>query len=835
MKKRIISAVMALGMIISTMPAALATQTYPSGVTGWQHETGTNEAGYYEITDKESYSGAKSMHIVGNGSNHNSVYIPVPTNAGESYNISFVAKILNYGWYSGSRVAKSKRAPEQSFQLKLVTGPEVPEEQKKGEAWNREDLGNGWVRFTASYWNAEDTRNFVIFADGWSNMYIDDVKVTYGGQTIIQDDFETSEEVKDSAGWIFTKTPTVVYDEEHDNYYWKFGAGDGTYMTWREPMSAGNNSFKIKVSAKVRGTGGFVTFGPTNEDRYKLYKDGPKSQTDSAVTVTADTSKGEDWYIYEQSYDKRWFDTEGFNLGLHEGWGSEVWIDDIEIWQVTGAMNEDNGNSRLVFRVKEDCTPHSHYEEPGDLTSLSANGVSTGVMLSWHNPKRDDITGFAIYDGKNAVTVSETLKTTNGTLNQAFVELSDSDVHTFKVVMTAGGNDYTTTVQGKKGTFALDGVGNISNDFFMDRGTTKNGYSLEGGYTEAYKGESGATLPYGSVSVDTLNKYSGNSSLRFNMNRSSHWDSTFKYYIPTSGLYTGKTYKVSYMIKYDHKSGTDNMGGIYTSDTWTSTSAPGMASDFAYANTDGTYSTGWRKVEINHKMAADGGIALIFPTDAQNIWVDDIRIVEVDGNGSEVSGTNIVRNPGFEYKLNSVKVNGNTVTWSVPEGAGFENVKFYSKVGDITTEIGSVAASAGTYEVPEVDALNETVIVKATRGTYETEIKTFTRTKDCSVKIGGYYMGEDVLSNTVAGDVSADVTIENNKDGLTFKVFTALYEGNKMVNVTETTISPAKGATSTDTATIKATNEAQTVKTFVFNGSTLAPLTTAATLSPASN
>lgn len=820
MKKRIISAVMALGMIISTMPAALATSTYPSGVTGWQKdERDASRPGDFYVTSDEAYSGTQSMFIDGRASGSNNdltrVYIPLNTKGG--HKISMKVKQQTYGWSSSARVSELSNPDPTSTAF------------YDGTMWTRTTLENGWVQYDMDYWNEENNNAFIIYVAEGGQYYIDDIKVTLNGSVLIQDDFESSVEINDNNNWTFTKTPTVVYDEEHDNYYWKFSGGDGTYMLWNVPMSGGNNSFRIKVSAKVSGTNGFVTFGPTNEDRYKLFKDGSTSQTNSAVTVTDDTAKGDGWYIYEQTYTNRWFDGIGYNLGLREGWGSEVCIDDIEIWQAAG------DNATLKFMVKEDCTPSTHREEPNEITSLSTNGVSTGVMLSWHNPKRDDITGFAIYDGANAVNVSETLKTTNGTLNQAFVTLDDSDVHTFKVVMTAGGEEYTTTIQGMKGTFALDSTGNINSDFFVTRDNTKNGYSLEGGYTEAYRGESDAPLPYGSVSVDTLNKYSGNSSLRINMNRNTHWNSQFKIYIPTTGLYNGKKYKVSYMVKYDHKKSSGDMGGVYTSDTWSTTSAPNMNSaTAAYNSADGTYSTGWRKVEIEHTMTADGGIALIFTDGAQNIWVDDIKIVEIDANGNEVGG-NIVRNPGFEYKLNNVKVNGNTVTWSVPEGAGFEKVKFYSKVGDTTTEIGSVDASAGTYEVPESEALNETVIVKATRGTYETEIKTFTRTKDCSVKIGGYYMGEDVLNSTEVGDVKADVTIANNKDGLTFKVFTALYEGNKMVNVTETTINPAKGATSTETATIPATKATQTVKTFVFNGSTLAPLTTAATLSPASN
>lgn len=259
MKKKIISAVSALAMIIGSLPTSFAA-TYPSGSTGWQVTTREENVGKYEITNAESYSGDYSLCIDAQGGNGTAVYMPVPYESGveAAYSISFVAKIIDDGWYSGSRVAKSVGAPEDGF--KITEGCD--------SSWTKTDLGNDWIRYEGKYYNKEDDRKFVIFVDGPGKVYFDDVKVIYNGNTVLFDNFDNArfkaqaKEINDLIKQCEDADINVQYEKIDANVLTAYADRIGTFSTLSDSITSFQeqeldtmyNETKATLAAYLAGT-----------------------------------------------------------------------------------------------------------------------------------------------------------------------------------------------------------------------------------------------------------------------------------------------------------------------------------------------------------------------------------------------------------------------------------------------------------------------------------------------------------------------------------------------------------------------------------------------------
>lgn len=817
MKKQIISAVMALGMLVSSLPVTMA-KTYPSTDSEWEFATRTEGKGSWKITRADSYNGEYSLYVDATDSIGSRLYMK--TNTKGSHKISFYAKAIQTGWSSGMRVASGTSwAPDKQMRFVENTANE------EGTYWTRTPMKNGWVKYEGSYWNEENNNGLVIYFAEGAKYYFDDIKVENNGSTIIFDDFESAEQKK-----VFNWTTTgdsggfEVVEEENGNHYYKI-SGDNRYFKIPVVMKGGSMNSTIRFKAKMSGFGeGKSPFvGYNMEDEFKIIDE-------NYWTIT----EGEDgWKTYEHTFD-RWTDGT-LNFQFYLGWNgmSEMLIDDIYF----------KNNTKGKVLVNDDCESSEYYVYPNELVSLSANGLDNNIVLTWKNPDRSDITGFEIYEGTEKIDVSEEISTTARALNKVVIAPEDDEVHTYRVAMTAGGNVNYKSVSGKR------------TEFFMNPGETNDGYKLE--HARLVNWNNGGTDPFGSARIDTMTKYSGNSSLCINANfYATVWDNNIRLQMGTKGLTTGKTYKLSYMTKYNKTNANINtwITNVYTHGIndnggvgWVTGGSPKNIIGY-YNDAANAYDTNWMKQEFVFTCGGDGEIYFVIGNGSDNVWIDDITLYEYDEATDTTSGDNKIFNGGFEYELDDCELNGNTITWSVPDGAGYSYINIYTVADGITSEPVKVAANAGTYTLPELKTSKEKIIVKAVRANgnlvNETECATFERARDFYIADvtydsvtknddNTYTVAEAGIENVKSGYIRANVTMENNKlSKLEADVYTALYNGDRLVKVEKSEASILKGVKATTNTVIEvpADNGNYKIKTFVFDKDAIVPKTGAAVL-----
>lgn len=825
MKKQIISAVMAVGMLASCIPGVMA-ERYSEKGSKWTFTNIGGAQGMYEIQKEETFGGEAALHLkASEGDGYSCYSIELPTGIGETFNYSFYLK--------------EKTASSDSFAavgMENAVGGNDEENTKlevsaEGTRWKKTPVGNGWYKYEQSFWR-ENVTHFNIVVKNGAEYYFDNIiiKSIDQNRVLVSDDFETSTEVEDIKWRMMDTTSQFsVVEEDNGNHYWRFTGPSQVRRVANVKQFTGGNDYYVKIRAKITGFPNGLYFGINNNAKFNILN-WTKSEPDE-----------NGWCTYETTYNW-WFEKDLMfgSFGIWVPWNStdsELLIDDIFV----------KCTSNNVVVLNEDCEPSVHYEYPNELSDLSANGYNNNIVLTWKNPNRSDISGFKVYENDTEVTADGTIATSAGAYNMLNITPGDTNVHTYRVEMTTtSGETYNTSVSGK------------SDAFFLSSHSTMDGYPLFGSYL-TYETHSG-TVPYGSVRIDKLNKYSGNSALKVKLVQGT-WEDNIKLQLGGLGLQTGKTYKLSYMVKSNGDLLRNNyrestLRNAYTSAVQSDGTIGILMSPFITNINDAAgwlnynkINTKWQKREFVFTAGADGEIYFVFSGPVDSIWLDDITLYEYDKDTNTTLGLNLLPNGGFEYKVDNLNLDGNKLTWSVPEGANFKYIQILTVANGMLVNSERVDPSAGEHILGDATASSEQIYVQAImmNGSVENELDlgSFERTSDVYVKTPTYdavSLNADETYETLESDIKtirsglvrSNVTVKNNKlIDCSLDVYTALYNGDKLVKVEKTVAEPEKGAQITVGSVIDIPEEATSeykIKTFVFQGGTIIPQIKAKTL-----
>ena len=245
------------------------------------------------------------------------------------------------------------------------------------------------------------------------------------------------------------------------------------------------------------------------------------------------------------------------------------------------------------------------------------------------------------------------------------------------------------------------------------------------------------------------------------------------------------------------------------------------------------YTTGWMPVEfVFTAQHVNPYIRLYFRGYADAHWIDDVALYEYNTDTFQTVGGNLISNGGFEYDVENLAISGNMITWTNPDGAGWDYIKVYKKLADGSLKF--LGESFDTsFKLENATEAEETYVVKTVLGngdiTAEHETGTVKRTADLivtepvfdKVTVNGDEIIVDKANITAleTGMIKASVNVENTgiEAGYSAKAYMALYNGNKLEKLTLADTTVVQGGRDTLSGVLNVENiEGRTLKMFVW-------------------
>lgn len=763
---------------------------------------------------------------------------------------SYAAYIYS-DWQDGGYITYtapiSKKAGDGVYNFSFYTKSAAPAARvtTDGAAVNTYDLGNSLWKVT------EETDGFKKYSgtitDSTSNqikiqvskgnwLAIDDIVVTGSdGSVLFEENFEYGHKPKYTAAdkWIVSKA---------DGMYAVFGAGqgyNGTKGLYLNSVGKGTETLKALIPTrtadgiyKISYDINMLCGNPGSKISISLDDNKtPVSNADGGSSFVNNYLVNSDmWNITELEPDsekdanKRWYHVEGTVTSTNT---AENYFD-IKAAGWT-AMNLDNivvknSKDQVIFSEDfENTTAGTTYTYPCFISGVSANGFADKIVLSWKNPSVA-VTSFKINENgeeiPDSVDFAELLKLDANEFNKIEIatDIHEGETHTYDIVYVVDGEELHKTVTATAGSFS------------GERGYASNGYYLK---NSSFGKSASGSEAFGSVSVDSDEKYSGKTSLRINPNISgSSWNNPNTVELmmqpEANTVEAGKTYILKFMLKTLNGDGVTLMyndaNGNYYPDT-----TGYYVEDCGGKN----YTTGWMPVEfVFTAQHVNPYIRLYFRGYADAHWIDDVALYEYNTDTFQTVGGNLISNGGFEYDVENLAISGNMITWTNPDGAGWDYIKVYKKLADGSLKF--LGESFDTsFKLENATEAEETYVVKTVLGngdiTAEHETGTVKRTADLivtepvfdKVTVNGDEIIVDKANITAleTGMIKASVNVENTgiEAGYSAKAYMALYNGNKLEKLTLADTTVVQGGRDTLSGVLNVENiEGRTLKMFVW-------------------
>ena len=763
---------------------------------------------------------------------------------------SYAAYIYS-DWQDGGYITYtapiSKKAGDGVYNFSFYTKSAAPAARvtTNGAAVNTYDLGNslwavteeadGFKKYSGTITDStSDQIKIQVSKGAW--LAIDDIVVTGSdGSVLFEENFEYGYKPKYTAAdkWIVSKA---------DGMYAVFGAGQGYNGTKGLYLnSAGKGTETLKALIPTRTADGIYKISydinmlcgnPASKISISLDDNKtPVSNADGKSNFVNNFLVNSDmWNITDLEHDsgkdgnKHWYHVEGTVTSSDT---AENYFDIKAVGWTT--MNLDNivvknSKDQVIFSEDfENITAGTTYTYPYFISGASANGFADKIVLSWKNPSVD-VTSFKINENGEEIPDSydnaDVLSLEANAFNKFEIatDIHEGETHTYDIVYVVDGEELHKTVTATAGSFS------------GERGYASNGYYLK---NSSFGKSADGNKAFGSVSVDSDEKYSGKTSLRINPNiTGSVWNNSNTVELlmqpEPNAVEAGKTYILKFMLK------TLNGDGV--------TLLYNDANGNYYPNTTGyliedcggkNYTTGWMPVEfVFTAQHINPYIRLYFRGYADAHWIDDVALYEYNTDTFQTVGGNLISNGGFEYDVENLAISGNTITWTNPEGAGWDYVKIYKKLAD-----GSLKPLGETFDtsfkLETAAEAEETYVVKTVLAngdvTAEHETGTVKRTADLivtepifdKVTVNGEEVTVDKanIASLEAGTIKASVNVENVgiEAGYGAKAYMALYNGNKLEKLTSADTTVVQGGRDTLSGILNVENiEGRTLKMFVW-------------------
>ena len=764
---------------------------------------------------------------------------------------SYAAYIYS-DWQDGGYITYtapiSKKAGDGVYNFSFYTKSAAPAARvtTDGAAVNTYDLGNslwtvteeadGFKKYSGTITDSTSNQIKIQVSKGnW--LAIDDIVVTGSdGSVLFEENFEYGYKPKYTAAdkWIVSKTNEMHAD---------FGAGkgyNGTKGLYLNSVGKGTETLKALIPTrtadgiyKISYDINLLCGNPASKISISLDDNKtPVSNADggSNSCVNNYLVNSDMWNITELEPDsgnavnRRWYHVEGTVTSTNTaenyfdiraaGW-TNMNLDNIVV---------KNSKDQVIFSEDfENTTAGTTYTYPYFISGVSANGFADKIVLSWKNPSVA-VTSFKINENgeeiPDSVDFAELLKLDANEFNKIEIatDIHEGETHTYDIVYVVDGEELHKTVTATAGSFS------------GERGYASNGYYLK---NSSFGKSASGSEAFGSVSVDSDEKYSGKTSLRINPNISgSSWNNPNTVELmmqpEANTVEAGKTYILKFMLKTLNGDGVTLMyndaNGNYYPDT-----TGYYVEDCGGKN----YTTGWMPVEfVFTAQHVNPYIRLYFRGYADAHWIDDVALYEYNTDTFQTVGGNLISNGGFEYDVENLAISGNMITWTNPDGAGWDYIKVYKKLADGSLKF--LGESFDTsFKLENATEAEETYVVKTVLGngdiTAEHETGTVKRTADLivtepvfdKVTVNGDEIIVDKANITAleTGMIKASVNVENTgiEAGYSAKAYMALYNGNKLEKLTLADTTVVQGGRDTLSGVLNVENiEGRTLKMFVW-------------------
>lgn len=358
------------------------------------------------------------------------------------------------------------------------------------------------------------------------------------------------------------------------------------------------------------------------------------------------------------------------------------------------------------------------------VNAVAATGTSGEIMISWINPKIDNITGMDIVDSNGASVLGETtLKTESGAVNG------------FKLTGLEDGTDYEYTIKYKVGDTDMSETVGCAPASLYDTGIGGFWHTQNGFNDWSWKLISSIDKKIYSY-VDFSEKHSGNSSMKFISNYTTSTEAARLCAADPVTLDPEKTYTLSYWKKLENLNAADvayrgdrDQIQFIDNNDW------GSVPDISGTNGIWGSGDGWQQVvcSISGKSSVTPG--LIFCRQG-TLWLDDIQLYAND----DPEKTNLIVNGGFEYNVSyditrEFAVVGQkeaVISWQNPSGGTITGVDILDENGnkvETATEASTVAGAFTSVKLTGLTndaAYNYTISVKLRNTPAITKKVTFT-------------------------------------------------------------------------------------------------------------
>lgn len=738
--------------------------------------------------------------------------------------------VYNFTFYTGSVSQNS----DWNAARVTTNGKSVNTINVLNATWSKETEGN-FTKYTGTITDPTSTEiKIEAINGGWIG--IDDIVVTGSdGSVLFEENFEYGYKPKYTAAdkWIVSKA---------DGMYAVFGAGqgyNGTKGLYLNSVGKGTETLKALIPTrtadgiyKISYDINMLCGNPGSKISISLDDNKtPVSNADGGSSFVNNYLVNSDmWNITELEPDsgnavnRRWYHVEGTVTSTNTaenyfdiraaGW-TNMNLDNIVV---------KNSKDQVIFSEDfENTTAGTTYTYPYFISGVSANGFADKIVLSWKNPSVA-VTSFKINENgeeiPDSVDFAELLKLDANEFNKIEIatDIHEGETHTYDIVYVVDGEELHKTVTATAGSFS------------GERGYASNGYYLK---NSSFGKSASGSEAFGSVSVDSDEKYSGKTSLRINPNISgSSWNNPNTVELmmqpEANTVEAGKTYILKFMLKTLNGDGVTLMyndaNGNYYPDT-----TGYYVEDCGGKN----YTTGWMPVEfVFTAQHVNPYIRLYFRGYADAHWIDDVALYEYNTDTFQTVGGNLISNGGFEYDVENLAISGNMITWTNPDGAGWDYIKVYKKLADGSLKF--LGESFDTsFKLENATEAEETYVVKTVLGngdiTAEHETGTVKRTADLivtepvfdKVTVNGDEITVDKANITTleTGMIKASVNVENTgiEAGYSAKAYMALYNGNKLEKLTLADTTVVQGGRDTLSGVLNVENiEGRTLKMFVW-------------------
>ncbi len=522
---------------------------------------------------------------------------------------------------------------------------------------------------------------------------------------------------------------------------------------------------------------------------------------------------GRAWFQFKQGTSKWWYGASTtFGIRTESTGNYSAYIDDVEVY---------NWDGNLIF--KDDFEAY-YYGDESKPINLSANGTSGLITLTWKNPSVA-VESIQVLSGGINVAEGASLNLAAGAINKVNINVGDTDIHTYDVVMTIGGVASHNEIKGKAGSWYLD----VNSD--------KAGVPLAGWRLNQMNGNS-----YGGVEIVKDNVKGGDYALKVNptlLNSDGTgyvaWDgSGMQLEMYTKELKAQQNYKLSFDYKFINARGFR----VYYTNNFTSVSNTGEMISGAGSVAFGD----WETEEWVFTPVANDNNQIIFSFDGGSdaYWIDNVKLYECDADGNVTGTVNLVVNGSFENELKDVKLENDVISWTQNETDDWDYVNVYLKNEDGSLTLYKKVTDATSLELGAMKSAVENFVVKTVRkgGSAEYTSKGWEVSRSAEyfvsavsydtveeIETGVYEKVTEDIDTIEAGLIMASVELSvGTLDKYSVDAYTALYDNGKLVKIQKASASAVKGETDTLSNIIEVPaldNGVYTIKTFVWTGGTM--------------